>query len=209
MPRLPRAFYTRPTPIVARDLLGALLVRRLPTGERLSARIVETEAYHGSDDTACHARAGETPRTAVMFREGGHAYVYLIYGMYNMLNITANEAGFPGAVLIRGVEPVEGIETMLELRGGRPSQLTNGPGRLCTALAIDRGLNGADLTVSDALWIEERAPIDDARIELSPRIGIDYAEPEHREVLWRYFERGNRWVSPVKGKRAPRAGRKR
>ena len=116
MTRLKRDFFARYTPDVARDLLGMILVRQLPNGEMLKARVVETEAYRGSDDGASHARKGKTPRTAFMFGEAGHAYIYLIYGMYNLLNATTEEVGSPGGVLIRAVEPLEGVETMATLR---------------------------------------------------------------------------------------------
>ncbi len=194
-PRLDKRFFARAAPEVARDLLGAYLVRALPGGERLRARIVETEAYHGPDDTGSHARAGQTARTAVMFGPPGHAYIYLIYGMYEMLNVTTDEPGFPAAVLIRAVEPVEGVETMLSLRPGKPNNLTNGPGKLCRAMAIDRSLNGEDLTRSTALWFERGEPLPDNQVGRSPRIGIDYADPEHRARPWRFFQKGNRWVS--------------
>jgi DNA-3-methyladenine glycosylase len=193
--RLGREFYARPAPAVARELLGAVLVRQLPSGETLKGRVVETEAYHGPDDSASHARAGEKGRAWVMFGPPGHAYVYLIYGMHNMLNVSTDEEGFPGAILVRAVEPIEGVETMLALRPGKPANLTNGPGKLCRAMMIDRSLNGEDVTTSQALWFERSEPLADDEVGLSPRIGIDYADPEHRERPWRFFQKGNRWVS--------------
>jgi DNA-3-methyladenine glycosylase len=193
--RLERAFFAQPAPVVARELLGAVLARRLPSGETLRGRIVETEAYHGYGDSASHARAGEKGRAWVMFGPPGHAYVYLIYGMYEMLNVSTDEAGFPAAILIRAVEPIEGVETMLSLRPGNPKNLTNGPGKLCRAMMIDRSLNGEDVTTSQALWFEVGEPLSNEEIATSPRIGIEYADPEHRERPWRFFQKGNRWVS--------------
>ncbi len=179
-------------------MLGTVLVRRLPTGEELRGKIVETEAYHGHDDSASHARSGPDGRAAIMFGEAGHAYVYLIYGMYDMLNISTSVEGFPAAVLVRAVEPLEGVETMRHLRPIKTQQLktlTNGPGKLCQAFAITRSLNGEDLTTSEALWIERGEAVPDEHVATSPRIGIDYAAPEHRERPWRFFVEGNNWVS--------------
>ncbi len=195
MNRLLRSFFQQPAPTVARDLLGAVLVRHLPGGETLRGRIVETEAYHGYDDSASHGRAGPQGRAAVMFGEAGHAYVYLIYGMYHMLNVSTDEEGFPSAVLVRAVEPLEGVEAMLALRPVPLRSLTNGPGKLCQAMAIDRSLNAEDVTSSAALWFEPGTPVADGEVLCSPRIGIDYAAPEHRDRPWRFFEKENRWVS--------------
>ncbi|HHS96728.1 MAG TPA: DNA-3-methyladenine glycosylase, partial [Chloroflexi bacterium] len=154
MTRLRREFFDRDTLEVARDLLGRVLVRVLD-GERLSGRIVEVEAYIGEDDRASHARFGPTERNAAMYGPPGHAYVYLIYGVHHCLNLVTGPEGFPAAVLIRALEPLEGVEQMRGLRGGRPD-LTNGPGRLCQALGIDLRFDGADLCAPDALlFVEE------------------------------------------------------
>lgn len=194
--KLERDFYTRYTPDVARDLLGQLLVRQLADGVQLRGRIVETEAYHGTGDSACHAHVGRTPRTNLMFEKAGHAYVYLIYGMYDMLNIVTMEEGFPAAVLIRAIEPVEGIEQMQALRGNvRGRNLTNGPGKVCRAMAITRSLKGEDMTRSALLWVERGDGVANSEVVTSPRIGIDYATPEDVARHWRYHERGNLWVS--------------
>lgn len=193
--RLSRSLFAQETPVVARALLGRDVVHRLPSGACLRGRIVETEAYHGQDDTASHARFGRTGRSALMFGPPGHAYVYLIYGMYEMLNVTANPEDFPGAVLIRALEPLEGIEHMLERRGSRMNLLTNGPGRLCRAMEIDRSLNGIDLVRSDVVWLERGVEVSDAHVAVSPRVGIGYADPIHRDLNWRFSVRGNRWVS--------------
>ena len=202
---LPQSFFARPAPELALALLGQLLVRQLPNGTCLKARIVETEAYQGMDDTACHARMGRTERNAVMFGQAGHAYVYLIYGMYDMLNLVCDQEGVPAAVLIRAVEPVEGIAELERVRGVRGPSLTNGPGRLCRALQLDRSLNGASLVSGPHLWLEPGPPLEASQIERSPRVGIDYAEPAHRNLLWRFFERGSRWVSVPPRPKTPKA----
>ncbi len=183
--KLDAAFFARPTPEVARDLLGRRLVRRLE-GERLSGIIVETEAYVGESDTACHASRGCTPRTRVMYGPPGRYYVYLIYGMHHMLNIVTAAEGEPEAVLIRALWPEEGLERMRALRGGVPDRrLADGPGKLCRALAIDRGLNGASVE-GDELWLEPGVEVPRERILASPRVGIDYASEEDRARPWRF-----------------------
>ncbi len=193
---LSREFYARYTPTVARELLGHLLVRKLPTGETLCGRIVETEAYHGTEDSACHAHLGRTSRTNIMFGEAGYAYVYLIYGMYDMLNIVTETVGFPAAVLVRAVEPLEGMELMQLNRGNvRGKNLTNGPGKLCRAMAITRALKGEDMVNGDVLWVEAGETVPDDQIVTAPRVGIDYATPEDVARPWRFYERGNLWVS--------------
>ncbi len=180
-------FFARPTLEVARDLLGRRLVRRLD-GERLSGLIVETEAYVGEADTACHASRGCTPRTQVMYGPPGHFYVYLIYGMYNMLNLVTAAPGRPEAVLVRALWPEEGLARMQALRGGRISgrRLTDGPGKLCQALAIDRSFNGLAVEGGD-LWLEEGRPVPDAAVRTGPRVGIDYASEEDRRRPWRFL----------------------
>ena len=175
MRRLPRRFYDRDTTLVARELLGKLLVRIDARGERVG-RIVETEAYLGPHDRAAHSARGLTPRTAVMFGPPGHAYVYLIYGMHHCLNVVTEEEGHASAVLIRALEPVRGIE-------GR----TQGPGLVCRAMGIDRRLNGHDL-LSDDFFIAgagRSAP----PIVRRPRIGVDYAGAWARRQL-RFFLTG-------------------
>lgn len=190
--RLGRDFYARDTLKVARELLGKRLVRVIG-GERLSGLIVETEAYIGENDRACHASRGRTPRTEVMYGPPGHAYIYFIYGMYHCLNVVADRVGFPAAVLIRGIQPQEGIEYISRNRGFRPEgQLTNGPGKLCQALAIDRSLNGLDLCHSDLLFIEEAAGVDPECVEVTPRIGIRVDEIAKRRP-WRFLLGGKVW----------------
>lgn len=196
MNRIPRSFYLRDTCDVARDLLGKELVRVHPEGTA-SGIIVETEAYRGVADRASHAFGGRlSRRTAVMFEEGGLAYVYLIYGMYWCLNLTTRKAGVPECVLIRALEPLTGMELMYRRRniGGRkPCSLTNGPGKLCRALSIDGSLYGADLS-GDTLFVRERPLPPGAEIAATKRINIDYAEEAvHHE--WRYILKGNPCVS--------------
>ena len=194
MTRLGHDFYQQPTLQMARDLLGKRLVRVLD-GQRLSGLIVETEAYIGEADRACHASQGRTPRTEVMYGPPGHAYVYFIYGMHHCFNVVTEEEGFPAAVLIRALEPLEGLEWMRRHRPGRPDdQLTNGPGKLCAALAIDRTLNGVDLCTSKVFFIEGGRTIADEEIAISPRIGIKSDEVA-RSRPWRFYIKGNRCVS--------------
>ncbi len=184
--RLGRDFYARDTLEVARELLGQRLVRVID-GERLSGLIVETEAYIGEEDRACHASHGRTPRTEVMYGPPGQAYIYFIYGMYHCLNVVTDRVGFPAAVLIRGIQPQEGIEYMRRNRGfRREGELTNGPGKLCQALTIDRSLNALDLCQSDLLFIEETAEVDPGGIEVTPRIGIRADEMAKRRP-WRFL----------------------
>ena len=196
--KLPRSFYSRSTLSVASDLLGKVLVRRL--GERsLTGKIVETEAYVGPHDLACHASKGHTPRTSVMFGPPGHAYVYMIYGFYYCLNVVTEPVGHPAAVLIRAVEPFENVDLMQELRNN-PGDVTNiasGPGKLCMAMSIDKQLNGADL-LGATIWIEDRK-FDPGPICTSPRVGVDYAA-EYKDKPWRFFVRGNPHVSRVRFK---------
>jgi len=187
--RLSREFYTRPTLTVAKELLGKHFVR-IVRGKRLVGRIVEVEAYIGEDDPACHARFGATDRNRVMYGIGGFSYVYFIYGMYNMLNIVTENEGYAAAVLIRALEPVDGIETMMKLRkSDSVRNLTNGPGKLCMAFGIDTSHSGIDLT-GDEMFIEG-GDRPDISIGSSSRIGIR----EGTDRLWRYYVEGNRFVS--------------
>lgn len=183
---LERAFYARPALVVARDLLGRHLVREAG-GERLVGRIVEAEAYGGIFDTACHVAKGRTPRNEVMFGPPGHAYIYLIYGIYDMLNVITERDGEPGGVLIRAIAPVEGEASMIARRGGkRGRELASGPGKLTRAMSITLAeLNRHDLCKGEKLWIEAGDPVDDSRVIAGPRIGIDYAEPHDRDAPWR------------------------
>ncbi|MGI8969078.1 MAG: DNA-3-methyladenine glycosylase [Chloroflexota bacterium] len=187
--RLSHSFYARPAPEVAPDLLGKCFVRRL--GERcLSGRIVEVEAYTGNTDPASHAYRGKTPRNAVMFGPAGHLYVYLSYGMHSCMNVVTDDPGRAGAVLIRALEPREGLDIMEARRGGKPLvDFCNGPGKLCAALGITREQNGTDLT-GDEIWIEdEKGPT--KGIGVSARVGISTGV----ELPLRFFLLGNRFVS--------------
>jgi DNA-3-methyladenine glycosylase len=195
--KLPRTFFLHDTVTVARALLGCVLWRRLDHGELLAARIVETEAYLGANDSASHARRGlRSERNASMYLEGGHAYVYFTYGMHWCLNVVTQEADIAEAVLLRGAEPVRGIEVMRERRpkAKKDWELMNGPGKICMALDIDRRLDGESLA-GDALWLTARdiEVLEDA-IAVSPRIGV---EGSGEAAPWplRFFLRGNRYVS--------------
>jgi DNA-3-methyladenine glycosylase len=196
--KLPPSFYRQPTLEVASSLLGKVLVRRL-NGKTLAGKIVETEAYIGPEDLACHASKGKTPRTAIMFESGGCAYVYMIYGFYFCLNAVTEAEGYPAAVLIRAVEPLEQISSMRKLRKNplRDRDIASGPGKLCMAMGIDKRLNGADLA-GNTLWIEDRKLTVD-EIEVSPRVGVDYAG-DYKDKPWRFYIRGNPHVSRVKFK---------
>lgn len=194
MGRLRRDFYRRSTLTVARELLGKRLVSVMG-GQRLSGLIVEVEAYIGEGDAACHAARGRTPRNEAMYGPPGHAYVYFIYGMHHCLNVVTEEEGFPAAVLIRALEPLEGLEIMRRHRSGKPDrELTNGPAKLCQAMAIDRGFNGVDLCAGGVLFIEEGRIVAQEEIGASPRIGIKASEVA-RSVAWRFYLQGNDFVS--------------
>ena len=200
MARLSREFYAQDTLEAARQLLGKYLIRRLD-GETLAGRIVETEAYVGRCDKACHAYFyRRTARTETLFAPPGTAYIYLIYGMYHCLNFVTEPEGEPAAVLIRAIEPAAGAKTMARLRYGdkpltpyRKKNFLNGPGKVCRALALTRAENGLDLT-GNTLFLCDRP--EDAglppfpvpageRIAAGPRIGVDYAE-EARDFPWRF-----------------------
>ncbi len=193
--KLPRSFYLRPTLTVARDLLGKLLIRE--TGDaQLIGRIVEVEAYLGEKDAASHAFKGETRRNETMFREGGYLYVYFTYGMHYCCNVVTEAAGKGRAVLLRGVEPLEGLETMRKLREFRGKkrddrELTNGPAKLCQAFGIGRAENGTDLTGDEVFLATDGVAVPRPMVVASPRIGITEAT-EHE---WRFYVRGNPFVS--------------
>ena len=189
----PRAFFARSALAVARDLIGMHLAH--DDGRRVRrGRIVETEAYQGPKDLAAHSARGRTARTEVMFGPPGHAYVYFIYGFWNCLNVVTAAPGVPHAVLLRALEPLEGL-----------SERASGPGLLCRAMRIDRRFNGIDL-LGEELWIE-RAPQGTAtvRIERSARIGVDYAGAWAARP-WRFFERGSPYVSGGRAGRTRAAG---
>jgi DNA-3-methyladenine glycosylase len=189
-PRLERQFFSRPTLQVARELLGTRLVR-LEGGERTAGIIVETEAYIGEEDLGCHASAGFTPRTRVLYGPPGRAYVYFTYGMHWMLNFVAEREGFPAAVLIRGIVPSEGIERIAVRRAGRPRrQWTDGPGKICMALAINREQNDADLCAPEAeIFVEFGVNISDSCVTIGPRVGLNSVPEPWKSVPWRFIAR--------------------
>lgn len=183
---------------IASDLLGKLLVMRTESGVRVSAMIVETEAYLGEIDKAAHSFGGRrTKRNEITYSEGGHVYVYFVYGMYYQLNFVTGPAEHPHAVLIRAGEPVEGIETMRERRSSMPDKnLTSGPGKLCIAMGIDKSLNGENL-MGEWIWVENYKTFLSEEISAGKRIGIDYAE-EFAEKPWRFWVKGNQFVSKTR-----------
>ncbi|HUE82745.1 MAG TPA: DNA-3-methyladenine glycosylase [Pyrinomonadaceae bacterium] len=194
--KLPRDFYTRANVLtVSRELLGKLLVAPAEDGTRVSGMIVEAEAYRGPEDRASHAYGGRrTNRTETMYGIGGTAYVYFVYGMYNQFNVVTNVQDIPHAILIRALEPVEGIEMMRQRREAHAHRnLTNGPGKLCIAMGIDRRLDRADL-LGNRVWLEDYQRIGRSKIASGPRIGIDYAE-EWVDKPWRFLIRENIYVS--------------
>jgi len=183
---LNRKFYERDTLQVARALLGKKLVRQI-NGLKLAGMIVETEAYCGETDSACHAYRGKTPRNAVMFGKPGYAYVYFTYGMHYMLNLVTEAEGNPCAVLVRAIVPITGVKEIEARRKRKGAELTNGPAKICQALNIDKSLNGWDLTLGSKLWVENYKSFPAKSILATPRIGINYAKKEHREALWRFL----------------------
>lgn len=194
--RLPREFYTRSDVLeIARDLLGKKLVVPNRNGARVAGIIVETEAYRGPEDRASHAyNDRRTNRTETMYGIGGTAYVYFVYGMYHQFNVVTNVAELPHAILVRAVEPCEGLDIMRRRRRGRSEyELTSGPGRLCLAMGIDRRLDKADL-LGERVWLEEGVSIAPRQIARGPRVGIDYAE-NWIEKPWRFWVRDNKFVS--------------
>ncbi len=204
--KLDRDFFSRKADALAVDLLGRVLVRVTDDGTRLAGRIVETEAYLGPEDKAAHSAGWRrTPRTEPMFGPPGLSYVFLTYGMHHCFNIVCDREGSPQAVLIRAVEPLEGLEAMRAVRlahRGDPSRampdkcLCSGPARLCQAMAIDRGLNAVDLTGSERIWLEpgsESSP-ERKKIGNSARIGVAYAG-EWADARLRWFEVGSGHVS--------------
>ncbi|WP_100337662.1 DNA-3-methyladenine glycosylase [Hymenobacter chitinivorans] len=200
MSKLPLPFYQRPDVVqIARDLIGKYLFSTVD-GILTGGRIVETEAYAHINDQACHSHLGRyTARTKVMYEAGGVAYTYLIYGRYVLFNIITNEAGKADAVLIRGLEPTEGLPEMLLRRGLTKSarNLTGGPGLLTQALGITTKHYGTDLT-GNLIWMEDRQePVPADQILASPRVGIDYAGLD-AALPWRFRLQGSPWTSPAR-----------
>jgi DNA-3-methyladenine glycosylase len=183
--RLSRSFFARPTLAVARGLLGQRLVK-LHDGQRLSGLITEVEAYIGESDLACHARAGRTPRTAVMYGQPGTIYIYFNYGMHWMLNIVTGAEGFPAAVLIRAMLPVEGLPLMQERRRNY-KQLANGPAKLTQALDLNNHWNGADLCAPGADLFIEACPLPAAaKVRTAPRVGITNTPEPWLSKRWNF-----------------------
>ncbi len=180
---LPREFYGRHTLRVARDLLGAHLVRVL-NGRRLVGVIAEAEAYIGEDDLGCHAKAGLTPRTKVMYGPPGHAYVYFTYGNHWMLNVVTEREGFPAAVLIRAIHPLRGADVMAKRRAGRDML---GPGKLTQAMGITGADNGLDLTrKASRLWIEAGSSVPGRLVTKGPRVGLNSVPEPWKSKPWRF-----------------------
>jgi DNA-3-methyladenine glycosylase len=194
--RLTRSFYSRPTRQLTQALLGCRLVRRWQ-GRRLSGLIVEAEAYIGETDLACHARVGRTARTAVMYGRPGLAYIYFTYGMHWMLNVVSEEEHFPAAVLIRALEPQEGIDLMQQYRPvSRPIELCRGPAKLTQALRIDQTLNGVDLCNRHGdLWIETGVAVSIRSVVRGPRVGLGNTPEPWKSKPWRYWVKDSSFVS--------------
>ena len=181
---LPRSFYNRSTLTVARELLGARLVRILD-GVQLVGLITETEGYISEDDLACHAKAGRTKRTDPMYGPPGHAYIYFTYGNHWMLNAVTEKENFPAAVLIRAIQPIEGIDVMMKNRQGRD---TFGPGKLTQAMGITISENYVDLTVAgSSLWIEAGVKVPDKSVTIGPRVGLNKTPEPWLSKPWRFL----------------------
>lgn len=199
--KIQREFFKREALEVAKDLLGKNLIVETEEGT-MKVRLVEVEAYTGEEDKACHTYGGRrTERTETMYKEGGHLYVYLIYGMYNMLNIVTGREGSGQAVLIRAGEPLEGLDLMAknrfkksyeELTSYQKKNLTSGPGKLAQVLGLDRSYNGLDL-LGPKIYLADDG-YKDFVIEKSKRIGIDYSE-EAKDYLYRFYIRGSKYLS--------------
>lgn len=185
---LSREFYNRPVLVVARDLLGMRLVRKLG-GQRVAGIILETEGYDGESDLACHAHVGRTRRNEVMYGPPGHAYVYFTYGMHWLLNCVAGPEGYAAAVLIRAIQPVENIEIVARNRlPAKEKDWCNGPAKLASALQIDKALNGADLcSPQSPLTIEQGSAILEENVSTLPRVGLDSVPEPWRSKPWRFL----------------------
>jgi len=206
--KLTQSFFQQPTLKVAENLLGKfLIVQRDGTpralraeqspydGKRVAGKIVETEAYIGEDDLACHASKGRTNRSEILYCKAGTVYVYLVYGMYYCLNIVTERENFPSAVLIRAIEPIEGIDLMKKRRKTNILRnLASGPGKLCMAFGINKKLNGENVFGKD-IWIEDRGEDESPKNIISaPRVGVDYAK-HCKNLPWRFYIRDNPFVS--------------
>jgi DNA-3-methyladenine glycosylase len=188
MTYLPQSFYHDEVTLVARRLLGMHLIRSIE-GKRTGGIIIETEAYRGEEDLACHAHVGKTRRNAMLYEEGGKSYVYFTYGMHWLVNAVTMDYGFPAAVLIRAILPLEGLEGIQARRNNRPQEeWCNGPAKLCQALAINGNLSGILLYQENGeLWIEAGNPIADEKVKTSPRIGLGATPEPWKSIPWRFF----------------------
>jgi DNA-3-methyladenine glycosylase len=188
--RLTREFFTRPTLDVSKDLLGKFLIHEYH-GKRIGGMIVETEAYVGKEDRASHSFGGRrTKRNEVEYGLGGHVYIYLVYGLHYQLNFVTAGVNEPECILIRALRPTDGIEFMKKFRHtNKESNLTNGPGKLCQALKLDKSFYGYDICRKNAkLYVEDRGiKISAKQIKKGPRVGIDYAGPKWSKVPWRFY----------------------
>ncbi len=191
--KLPQSFYQRSNVVqVAKELIGKILVTSV-NDVLTSGMIVETEAY-SFKERGCHAYKGPTERNKVMFEKGGISYVYLCYGMHHLFNVVTNQSGKADAVLIRALEPIQGMDLMMErMNVNTIKRITSGPGKLTKALGIIKSWNGVDL-VSDQVWIEEGEKVAASKIKADARIGIDYAG-EDALLPWRFSIKDNKWVS--------------
>ena len=196
MNKLKREFYLRDANLVAPDLLGKVLVHKSNVGITAGI-IVEVESYVGPEDKGSHAYLNKrTPRTEIQFGIGGYAYIYTIYGMHSCFNVVTNVINKPEVVLVRALEPIDGLNLMSDRRKSlNKFELCNGPGKLCSALNISKVNYGDDLC-GDSLYILNHSEISPSNIVLSPRINIDYAE-EYKDKCWRYYVKGNKFVSKV------------
>lgn len=194
--KLDDSFYRRTDVVrISRELVGKVLCTQIGEAPVTAGIIVETEAYCGRNDKACHANNGlRTERTEVIYHAGGVAYVYLCYGIHHLFNVVTNVEDTADAILVRGVEPVDGMQTILERRDAteKTTTLTDGPGKLTQALGITTSMTDTDLT-GHKIWIEDRG-IKPEAIASSPRIGVDYAG-EHAKRPWRFYIKDNKWVS--------------
>ncbi len=200
--KLKNEFYEQNTLKLAKALLGKYLVRNY-NKITLVGKIVETEAYYGPNDLASHASKGKTERTKIMFDRSGLAYIYLIYGMYYCFNITTEKENFPAAILIRAIEPIEGIKQMYKNRNlslahypKLNTQVASGPGKLCQAFKIDKHLNGENLVTSQRIYLAKnnKEIINSSQIKKAKRIGVDYAG-KYKDKLWRFYLKNNNFIS--------------
>jgi len=186
--RIPREFFAQPALQVARQVLGMRLVR-LENGQRVAGFIIEAEAYRGEEDLGCHCRAGRTPRTQTLYGPPGYAYVYFTYGMHWMLNFVAEPENYPSAILIRAIQPTEGLEVIAARREGQPPHLwTDGPAKICQALNIDQSFNQADLCAPDSqLFVERDTPVPEQNVTVGPRVGLNTVPEPWKSIPWRFL----------------------